>query len=291
MSKDTLIWPSVCHHIGAKTTAMSLLKDHVKTAIKEKWQTVLLGDIINNGVSTGSKHVGLEWGDCMDPMDQVELAIDTFMPLAKAGLLKGIFGGNHAIRTVKAAGLHPEKVIAMYLTLATTGKKPKNIMAGLVQQMHELSDLEAQGFSGGHATARYAKARDKIIDQIKTHQPGPEFEWSVPFFPGAGIMEINGISIACHHGIHAKTRDNWARLENSMKGHRMYFTGHNHRLDWQREKETIRGIKYVADYYSCGTYQGYEQYAQVAGYASKEQGSLLVTYDHDKDKARHIVLD
>jgi hypothetical protein len=138
-SRTVKIWASVCHHFGAKACNVRLIEQHVKDAVRGGWHGILNGDLINNGVSAGSKHVGLEFEDVTIPMDQVEQVVDVFMPMAKARLWRRIVGGNHAYRTYKVAGLHPEKVIAMLLSIAQGGEKPKAVLPTIIQRVHELA--------------------------------------------------------------------------------------------------------------------------------------------------------
>lgn len=290
--KNTKIWAIVCPHFGAKACNLSVFEEHRKQALKEKWKVILLGDLVNNGVSAGSKHVGLEWQDSMDPMAQVEKATDVLMPLAKAGLIKVIVGGNHAMRTTKACGLHPEKIIAMFLSIATDGEKPESVMPAILQRIHELDYLgKAAEIGGGRQYNAFAQAREKLFQEIRKIAPGVEERWAVPFQPGIASMKIEGIPTAMHHGTHSASKDNWKSLWQAIPGHRLYFTGHNHSLDHSRRRCRIGGKKHRCDFYSCGTYQGYEEYASIACYTETEVGSILVDYNHSTDRATHVILD
>lgn len=268
-----------------------MLDGHIKDAVREKRKTVILGDILNNGVSAGSRHTGLEWGDCMDPMAQVELATETLMPLAKAGLLKLIVGGNHPFRSVKACGLHPEKIIAMLLSIAADGRKPESVLPSIVQRVQELSLMGEAARAGGRQYGHYQNVREKLLADIRKVAPGTEERWAVPFFPGVGRVTIEGVPIAAYHGKHSKSQANWTSLERVSHGFRVYLTGHNHSLAWQADTEAIRGRFRETDFFSCGTYQGYEDYAAVAAYKRTPIGSMLIEYDHDKDKVYHEKLD
>jgi hypothetical protein len=290
MGTKLYIWPSVCQHVGAKACNLSLFEDHIKEAVKRGWRAIFLGDLVNNGVSAGSKHVGLEFQDSMDPMSQVEKFVDVAMPLAKAGLLEGIVGGNHAVRSLKACGIHPEKVIAMLLSIAAGGEKPTAIMPAVLQRVHEVSYLAQFAASGGRQYHLFEKARAAMQQEIAKIQPGVEEKWDVPFHPGIGSVNIGGIPIALHHGTHSSSKDNWKRLWQAIPGHRMYFTGHNHSMDWSGRMCRIVGKKVETDFVSCGTYQGYEEYASLACYAETPVGSILVEYDKSSHKANFIKL-
>ena len=284
--RETRLWVSSCHHVGAKTCRLSLLKDHIKIAIKEKWRCVLLGDLVNNGISAGSKHVGLEFQDSMDPMSQAELAVDVFMPLAKAGLLEAVVGGNHAYRSVRAVGLHPEKFIAMMLSIAAAnGGKPPAIMPGILQTVHELALYTSNTSRGGSFYHRAMDLKERLNGMVRKVNPGTEDRWLVPFYPGLGAKVINGVPVAMHHGTHNRSRDNWTRLQRAARGHRLYLTAHNHRLGWEPALEDDRGRDKRADYFSSGAYQDYEEYASIAMYSKIPVGSLLIKYNHRTDRA------
>lgn len=47
----------------------------------------------------------------LNPQEQIDLIIDLFEPLAKAGMLLGLYLGNHEGRILKATGVNPVKVI------------------------------------------------------------------------------------------------------------------------------------------------------------------------------------
>lgn len=259
---------------------MRLLDEHVKMAVRGGWNGIMVGDLINNGVSCGSKHVGLEFEDVTIPMDQVEQAVDTFMPMAKARLWRRIVGGNHAYRTYKAAGMHPEKVIAMLLSIAQGGEKPKAVLPSILQRVHEIAYM-----ANGNAFSAISDTRDKLHREISELRMNAGSKWEIPFSPGLASCEIDGVRMAMHHGICGKSKDNWKRLWNAIPGHRLYFTGHNHELAMDLKAARIAGAKQRADFFSCGTYQGYEDYAAIAAYQESRVGSMLVTYNKDTDHA------
>ena len=281
-SRTVKIWASVCHHFGAKACQVRLIEQHVKDAVREKWNGVLLGDLINNGVSSGSKHVGLEFEDVTIPMDQVEQVVDVFMPMAKAKLWRRLVGGNHAYRTYKAAGMHPEKVVAMLLSIAQGGEKPKAVLPSILQRVHELAYI-AQG--GGNAFTQATRTQEQLHKEISDLRQGAGEMWEIPFSPGLASCTIEGVPIAMHHGVCGKSKDNWKRLWNAIPGHRLYFTGHNHVLGSELMQARIAGQKQRADFFSCGTYQGFEDYAAIACYQETRVGSVLVVYNRDTDHA------
>lgn len=280
--KHIKIWPIVCPHFGARACNLSLFEEHRDRAVKEKWRVVLLGDLVNNGISAGSKHVGLEFQDAMDPMAQVEQAVDVLLPMAPQ--IEALVGGNHPLRSVKACGLHPEKLIAMFLSIAAGGKAPKAIMPSIIQRVHEVAYLGQFANTNGRNFGKYSEAKEKLLSEIRKVEPGPENRWDIPFFPGVASIKIDGISTACHHGTHGKSKDNWQMLWQAIPGHRLYLTGHNHSLDWSGRRCRIAGKVQDTDFFSCGTYQGYEEYAAIACYPETPVGSLLLDYDHDKDE-------
>lgn len=291
MGTKLKIWPSVCHHLGAKACNQSLLEDHIKEAIRGGWRCVLLGDTMNMGISAGSKHVGLEWQDSIDPMAQTERAIDVFMPLAKARLIHAIVGGNHPLRATKACGLHPEKILAMFLSIAATGEKPVSVMPAVLQRIHELDYLgKAAEIGGGRNYKVFEEARSKLFKEIAKIQPGVEERWAVPFSPGIMSTKIDGVPCALHHGTHSASKDNWKSLWQAVPGHRFYFTGHNHSQDWSPRVARIAGKRMDVDFLSGGTYQGYEEYASIACYAETAVGSMMIEYDKSTGKAQAVKL-
>lgn len=281
-SRTVKIWCSVCHHFGAKACNRNLLDEHVKRAVREGWHGLLCGDLINNGVSSGSKHMGLEFEDVTVPMDQVEQVVDAFLPMAKAKRWRRIVGGNHAYRTYKVAGLHPEKVIAMLLSIAQGGEKPKAVLPSILQRAHELSYLAG---CGGNAFLQANNTRERLHKEISELRGQAGERWEIPFSPGIASCQIEGIPIAMHHGICGRSKDNWKRLWNAIPGHRLYFTGHNHELGMDLKAARIAGQRQRADFFSCGTYQGYEDYAAIAAYQESRVGSMLVIYNKDTDHA------
>jgi hypothetical protein len=290
-NKRVAIWASCCPHIGAPACNYSLLNQHVADAVKYGRNLVLLGDTFNNGVSAGSSHLGLEYGDIMTPMEQVDLAIDTYMPLAAEKRIALMVGGNHPYRTMRACGINPEMMVAMMLSVGAGGKKPKAIIPPLVQRMHELAMLGEGARAGGRQYALFTKVRADLMAEINKIAPEPQSQWEVPFSPGVGHVTLQGVPIIGYHGKHNRSRDNWATLEKWSHGFRLYFTGHNHRLGWEPGFQAVRGKTQEVDFFSCGTYQGYEEYALVAGYGKMPCGSMLVEYDPDKDKAYFEKLD
>ena len=280
-SRSVKIWASVCHHFGAKACNVRLIEQHVKDAVRGGWNGILIGDLINNGVSAGSKHVGLEFEDVTIPMDQVEQVVDVFMPMAKARLWRRMVGGNHAYRTYKVAGLHPEKVIAMLLSIAQGGEKPRAVLPSVLQRVHELAYM-----ASGNAFKAMADTRDQLHREISGIKQGLGERWEIPFSPGIASTTIEGVPVAMHHGICGKSRDNWKRLWNALPGHRLYFTGHNHEGGMLPKATRIAGAKNKAEFYSCGTYQGYEDYAAIAAYEEARVGSMLVIYNKDTDHAQ-----
>jgi hypothetical protein len=281
-SRTVKIWASVCHHFGAKACQVRLIEQHVKDAVRGGWNGILLGDLINNGVSTGSKHVGLEFEDVTIPMDQVEQVVDVFLPMAKAKLWRRMVGGNHAYRTYKAAGLHPEKVVAMLLSIAQGGEKPKAVLPSILQRVHELAYIAADG---GNAFLQSQRTRDQLHKEISELRQDAGSRWEIPFSPGIASCTIEGVPCAMHHGICGSSKDNWKRLWNCIPGHRLYYTGHNHELASKLMAARIAGVKQRADFLSCGTYQGFEDYAAIAAYQESRVGSMLVTYNKDTDHA------
>lgn len=288
-SRTVKIWCSVCHHFGAKACNLGLLEQHIKDAVRNGWNGLICGDVTNNGVSAGSKHMGLEFEDITHPMDQVEHATDVLMPMAKAKLWRRYVGGNHGYRSYKAAGLHPEKIIAMLLSIAQGGEKPKATLPTIIQRVQELAQMS--GLAGKRIFQQMERTRGELHKEISSIRANLGEKWEIPFSPGLASCEVEGVPVAMHHGCCGKSKDNWKRLWNAIPGHRLYFTGHNHEIASTLGAMRISGQKQRADFYSCGTYQGYEDYASIAMYQETRVGSVLVTYNKDTDHAYYEALE
>lgn len=100
-------------HLGAKNCMLKEIKETIKM-IQEtpNCYTVLVGDIIDNGVITG-KGLGV-YDNNLSPMQQIEQAIEILRPI-KDKILACI-SGNHEDRSEKAVNINP-----MYLVCAELG--------------------------------------------------------------------------------------------------------------------------------------------------------------------------
>jgi hypothetical protein len=239
--------------------------------LKEGWKAILVGDVIDNGVSAGSKHLGLEFQNPLTPMEQIELAYSLFEPLTRRDQLIGIVGGNHSERTMKAVGNHPEKILAMLLSKAPYGAKGH----GLTQLVITYRRLVETG--RWDKPSQQAELEDTLKERFEEIQGGEAINQKVKFWPGIGTFQVGGVGAVSHHGNHTRSRENWNRLERAARGYQLYLTAHNHILSSEVGREDIQGKSNLAWFVSAGTYQGYESYAEIAMYPPRVTGSVLVS--------------
>jgi len=100
--------PMSCVHIGAKQHDEDTFAKYRGIVRRTGASVILLGDVIDNGVYSGTKVPGSVYENTMDPDEQIDTAVRIFKELNP----RRVIGGNHCERTRKAVGVHPEKVIA-----------------------------------------------------------------------------------------------------------------------------------------------------------------------------------
>jgi hypothetical protein len=275
MAQSEKIWLSSCQHIGARSCNIKLLEEHIALARKGRWKVLLLGDLIDNGVSAGSRHLGLEFQNVLTPQQQIEAAYSLWKPLAESRQIVAIFGGNHALRSYKVVGNHPEKILAMLLS----GWSEKTASIETLVQYLAMYNTALDSGENGPSKDELKTLLHKKFESIGI---GTNRKQDVPFFPGMGHVEVAGLKIAGHHGVHVKSRHNWDRLERAARGFDIYATGHNHLLAAELGLEDVRGKWHPAWFFSAGTYQAYEEYASLALYAPRPVGSVLVSVKNGK---------
>lgn len=96
-------------HLGAKTCKVEMLQETIDFCLKNKIYVIGMGDMIEFATrySVGSGVYEQEY----NPQKQVEVVIDMFKPLQKAGLLIGMITGNHEERCTKETGLDITKIM------------------------------------------------------------------------------------------------------------------------------------------------------------------------------------
>lgn len=108
------IVPIADTHLGDPRADVALLNERIQyIAEHENAYAILNGDILNNAVRTGVSDI---YGERLSPMEAVQMAADTFRPIA--GKIIGITDGNHEARTYKNDGLKLGRFIASELGIA-----------------------------------------------------------------------------------------------------------------------------------------------------------------------------
>lgn len=109
-----IIMPMACVHVGAESHDRERLLRDLADARRLGAIIYLVGDAIDNQVYAGTKHTGTVYEAKLNPDEQIDEVISLF----RRHHVGGVLGGNHPERTKKAAGIHPEKVIADRLSVA-----------------------------------------------------------------------------------------------------------------------------------------------------------------------------
>ncbi len=99
-------------HLGASTCMLKEIKETIKIIEQTpNCYTVLVGDIIDNGVITG-KGLGV-YDNVLSPMKQIEQAVELLRPI-KDKILACV-SGNHEDRSEKASNINPMYLICCEL--------------------------------------------------------------------------------------------------------------------------------------------------------------------------------
>lgn len=107
------LWLASCIHIGAREHDADLLAEYLRQAQRQRWRIALLGDLLDCGMSLGTRHIESAWQNTMTPEQQIEHAIALFRPLRKQ--IDMVVNGNHPDRVYRLTSIHPEKQIAREL--------------------------------------------------------------------------------------------------------------------------------------------------------------------------------
>ncbi|HWY33257.1 MAG TPA: hypothetical protein VNX68_01345, partial [Nitrosopumilaceae archaeon] len=113
LSKGKKLLCICCAHIGEKNMNEQLFDEYLAWAKKEKCRIVLGGDLINNGMVFGTKHIGSIWDDKYTPQQQMDIAVEKLTPVKDQ--IDAIISGNHGGRTQKLTSIDPERWIAKAL--------------------------------------------------------------------------------------------------------------------------------------------------------------------------------
>ena len=113
-------------HLGAPTCNVKKLEETIAYALANKCHVIGMGDMLEAATrySVGS---GV-YEQVMSVQDQVDTIVEMFTPLAKAGLLSGMTGGNHEDRISKAVGLDITKIMCRLLDIRNFGYGQSHIV-------------------------------------------------------------------------------------------------------------------------------------------------------------------
>lgn len=100
-------------HIGASQCMLKEIKETIDyIANNENVYTILLGDIIDNGVIAG-KVASAVYDNNISPLKQVQYAVDLLRPIKDKIL--GVVSGNHEMRSEKVVNVNPLYLICSEL--------------------------------------------------------------------------------------------------------------------------------------------------------------------------------
>jgi len=113
-------------HIGSPQCDEVLLKHNIDLCLEKNIYVILMGDIVEcatrNSVGAG---VYEQYGTIDD---QIDRAVEFFIPLVKPGLLLGSIAGNHEARGYKDIGHNPTKNMCRLLQIPYLGPNKHFIM-------------------------------------------------------------------------------------------------------------------------------------------------------------------
>lgn len=100
-------------HIGYPTVNYKKIKGYVDYCVKNSVYVIGMGDYLECGTT---KSIGNSvYAQQLNPQAQLETFIDMFRPLAGAGLLLGLHGGNHEERIMNVGGIDITKIACKLL--------------------------------------------------------------------------------------------------------------------------------------------------------------------------------
>jgi len=107
------IYPIADVHLGSREHKEKEWNKFLKKIISEENSyVVILGDLCDTALKTSKSDV---YQSTMTVMDQMQLATEQLKPLADAGKILGITGGNHEARISREIGLDATYIIAQKL--------------------------------------------------------------------------------------------------------------------------------------------------------------------------------
>ncbi len=106
-------------HLGHPQCAIKEAKEMLDWALKERVQTLLMGDMIEAGLR---ESVGESvYFQKLNPQEQIDAVVDLLIPLAEAGLIIGFHTGNHEWRITKQTSIDVGRLMANQLKVSYCG--------------------------------------------------------------------------------------------------------------------------------------------------------------------------
>lgn len=125
-------------HLGAKSCMLKEIKETIKhIAETPNCYTVLVGDIIDNGVITG-KALGV-YDNVLSPMQQITQAVELLKPIKNKIL--ACVSGNHEDRTEKSTNINPMYLICAELGITDIYRNNLAIMKVQIGERKETSHI------------------------------------------------------------------------------------------------------------------------------------------------------
>lgn len=116
LKTDIKITPLTDFHLGSPQCNIKQIKKLLKKIEKDETAFCFLGgDIMDTTLKTS---VGSVYENTMQPMEQLDFAVELLKPLADKGKILAIVGGNHEARISKDVGLDLTKLLACQLGIA-----------------------------------------------------------------------------------------------------------------------------------------------------------------------------
>lgn len=116
LKDDIKITPLTDFHLGSPQCDIKKIKSLLKKIEKDKTAFCFLGGDIMD--TTLKSSVGSVYQNSMQPMAQLDFAVELLKPLADKGRILAIVGGNHEARISKDVGLDLTKLLACQLGIA-----------------------------------------------------------------------------------------------------------------------------------------------------------------------------